>query len=130
MTKHLTVLTVTTILLVTGLLFYLGRGEFFAGILLEKILSGEAVVEMTENGFIPEEITVRRGTKVIFVNQDSLWRWPASDLHPTHNVYPEFDPREAIAPSKEWEFTFEKRGEWHYHDHLAPYILGKIIVVE
>lgn len=85
---------------------------------------------MTENGFVPEEITIRRGTKVRFVNQDSLWRWPASDLHPTHSVYPEFDPREAIAPSKEWEFTFEKTGEWHYHDHLAPYILGKILVVE
>lgn len=95
-----------------------------------KTLSGEVVISMTEDGYIPDTIQVTKGTKVRFKNNDKLFHWPASDLHPTHTLYPEFDPRKGIGPGEEWSFVFEKPGEWGMHDHLAPYIVGTIKVVE
>ena len=89
-----------------------------------------AVVYMSVDGFAPSEIRIKPGTKVSFVNDDKFWHWPASDLHPTHTLYPEFDPRKAIGPGETWSFTFERLGSWGYHDHLAPYVVGKIIVSE
>ena len=92
------------------------------------IQSGEVTVKMTKDGFIPDKIHVTAGTKVRFVNEDSFWHWPASDIHPSHSIYPEFDPREPIAPQTEWTFVFGKVGVWGMHDHLAPYIEGEITV--
>jgi hypothetical protein len=31
---------------------------------------------------------------------------------------------------KEWQFVFSKAGEWGYHDHLRPDIVGKITVTD
>ena len=90
----------------------------------------EAIVEMRDDGFYPPVIKIKKGTMARFVNKDKLWHWPASDLHPTHSIYPEFDPKKPVGPGEEWSFTFEKVGEWGYHDHLSPYVLGKIIVFE
>lgn len=92
--------------------------------------SGKAVIQMTSDRFLPPEIKIKRNTIVRFVNTDSLWHWPASNLHPSHTLYPEFDPRKAVGPKEEWSFKFEKVGEWKFHDHLAPYSTGKVIVIE
>lgn len=87
-------------------------------------------VLMTEKGFEPETINVKVGTKIAFVNKDSVYRWPASDLHPTHTIYPQFDPKNPIKPGESWEFTFDKAGKWNYHDHLSPLVTGTIIVTQ
>lgn len=91
-------------------------------------LVNQNTVLMTETGFEPDKIIVKTGTKVTFVNKDKVFRWPASDLHPTHTIYSEFDPRGSIKPGESWDFTFEKIGEWNYHDHLSPLLVGKIVV--
>lgn len=87
-------------------------------------------VLMTEKGFEPEITTLKQGTTVTFVNNDKTWHWPASDLHPTHTIYPEFDPKQPVEPGKSWAFTFNRIGSWNYHDHLSPLTTGKIIVNE
>lgn len=94
------------------------------------LYSGVATVRITKDGFSPEEIRITKGTTVIFENKDEYWHWVASDIHPSHSIYPEFDPGGAIGPGKSWEFIFDRLGEWGYHDHLSPYIVGKIIVIE
>ena len=90
----------------------------------------EHVIELQEDGFNPEEITIRKGDTVIFTTTKGSYFWPASNLHPTHTFYPEFDPEEPIAPDERWSFRFEKPGVWKYHDHLAPYFTGVITVIE
>lgn len=90
----------------------------------------ENTVYITDDGFVPDTLTVKVGTEVAFVNKTNEWRWPASDLHPVHNLYPEFDPKTAIGPGTEWKFKFDKPGTWGMHDHLAPYVIGRIIVEE
>lgn len=86
------------------------------------------VVRMTENGFEPKEITVPVGTAVSFSNETLGNRWPASGTHPTHDVYPEFDPQRPVPAGGSWIFTFEKIGTWGYHDHMFPNMTGSIKV--
>ncbi|MEX2008012.1 MAG: hypothetical protein WD850_00735 [Candidatus Spechtbacterales bacterium] len=85
-------------------------------------------IRITQEGFFPEEITVQRGDSVVWINEASEYRWPASNLHPTHSIYAEFDPLEPLAPGESWSFRFEQEGSWQYHDHLRPSKEGVIIV--
>ena len=88
-----------------------------------------AVVILNEDGFSPQEITIIRGQSVTFKTTRGKQFWPASDLHPSHTIYPEFDPLEPIQPDKSWTFRFDKIGSWKLHDHLAPSYRGVINVV-
>ena len=87
-------------------------------------------VRMEPGKFAPDTLEIRVGDRVTFENHDTEPRWPASNLHPTHGIYPEFDPKKTIAPGEHWAFTFDKIGSWQFHDHLSPYITGKIVVVD
>ncbi len=85
-------------------------------------------VNLTEEGFSPNPIAIKVGQAVIFTSSRDKPFWPASDLHPTHTIYPEFDPKRPINPNESWSFIFSKSGRWRYHDHLAPEFTGEIIV--
>lgn len=87
-----------------------------------------STVELKEDGFSPKEITIQAGDTVRFVTTRGKPFWPASNLHPTHEIYPEFDPKEPVNPGQSWSFRFDKAGTWQYHDHLAPLYRGVIIV--
>lgn len=86
------------------------------------------VIEMNANGFEPREVTVDENTTINFVNKDSTDRWPASNVHPTHDLYPEFDPKYPIPPGDLWIFKPKRPGAWKYHDHLYPHRRGTITV--
>lgn len=98
-----------------------------------------ATIFMDKSGFTPREITIRRGQAVEFVNRESSECpvsdascnfWPASDVHPTHELYPEFDPQQPIAPGQSWSFAFDRIGNWGFHDHFKPNSRGVIRVIE
>ncbi len=90
----------------------------------------DAVVVIKDNSFEPSTLTIKKNSRVVFRNESSEPRWPASDLHPTHGIYPEFDPLSELAPGEEWVFVFEKPGKWKFHDHLESKIKGVVTVVE
>ncbi len=119
-------------ILVVVFLVMIGAGAFFflssKEVKPEKTFVATAQVIMTPTGFEPETLTVKKNTKVIFKNQDSRDRWPASNLHPTHGIYPEFDPLQGVPSGQDWEFIFDKAGKWKYHDHLFPTLRGLIVV--
>jgi plastocyanin len=96
---------------------------------VNSFFSGSAVVIMDDTGYHPDNFTVTAGTTVTFKNEGEYATWPASDLHPSHTAYPEFDPKMPLGPGKEWSFTFDNLGQWGMHDHLSPYIVGTINVV-
>ena len=83
---------------------------------------------MGGNGYEPKNLDIHVGDTVIFKNVSTDDRWPASNIHPTHEIYPEFDPVKPVTPGANWEFRFDKAGTWRYHDHLAPSISGTITV--
>jgi plastocyanin len=90
----------------------------------------ELIIRMTENGFEPRELTVTAGDEVLFINNDERDRWPASNFHPTHTLYPEFDTKDHVKPGESWKFTFNEPGTWRMHDHLIPHFTGTIVVLE
>lgn len=98
----------------------------------QEVVLGEPVVTIvrTENGYEPKEVTIKKGDVVLWKNESEEFHWPASDLHPTHGIYPEFDPLKPIAPGDEWKFKFDKVGVWKFHDHIRANKTGTVTVVE
>lgn len=88
------------------------------------------VITLTQNKFVPNYLTIERYDYVRFVNQESRSFWPASNLHPSHKLYSEFDPKGPISAGKTWTFRFDKAGIHEFHDHLAPDITGVIVVLD
>lgn len=95
-----------------------------------EIPAGAIVVTLSKDGYSPDTLSVKVGDTVAFRSVAGELFWPASNLHPSHLVYPEFDPQEPVQSNDVWSFTFTKPGEWKYHDHLAPYYTGVITVTE
>lgn len=87
-------------------------------------------IVLTEDGYEPDTLEIERGDEVVFSTTRDEMFWPASNVHPTHRLYPAFDPEEPIEPDDEWSFVFDEPGEWRFHDHLAPFFTGVITVVE
>ena len=81
-----------------------------------------------DEGFVPERTEVAAGQTVRFSNQSGEAFWPASNIHPTHQIYSDFDAGEPIPPGETWTFTFEEAGFWRYHNHLAPRRGGLVVV--
>lgn len=90
--------------------------------------SSVQVIKMTPNAFAPQEVTVDQNSTIIFTNQDTVGRWPASDLHPTHELYSEFDPKHEIKPGESWNFKPTRVGVWKFHDHSNPHLRGTLTV--
>ncbi|MDP2676492.1 MAG: cupredoxin domain-containing protein [bacterium] len=99
-------------------------------------------IEMHDDGYAPNDITISQGDTIVFENKGTNGHWPASNIHPTHRLYPGsdiekcsteesghiFDACKGIAPGESYKFQFIEEGEWRYHDHLSPEIKGAIIV--
>ena len=86
-------------------------------------------VARTASGFEPERVLIHKGTTVTFINNTDAQFWPASDSHPSHGMYPAFDPKHPLAPNESWSFTFDTPGVWTFHDHLDSRITGKVLVL-
>lgn len=86
------------------------------------------VIRVNDGGFTPPTLEIRQGDTVTFENMGKTPRWPASNIHPTHEVYPEFDPKRPIEGGGRWSFTFDRAGEWRFHDHLQAELGGSITV--
>ncbi len=156
MVKGFVIGTVIFLVLVAGLLVYMATdhtpsssgqqiqqpsSEVSAGGSVGSSLPETHTVEMSENGFSPKTLNIKKGDSVIFKNVGSKDIWPATGIHPTHTVYPGsdikkcgtsqesgiFDACKGISPGSSWTFTFNEVGNWGYHDHLGQ-AFGTIVV--
>ena len=85
-------------------------------------------VRYTADGvFVPQRLDITTGDEVVFVNESAVGVWPASNIHPTHEILPEFDPLGAVAPGESWAFTFRRNGYWRYHNHIDAAQAGLIV---
>ena len=69
-------------------------------------------VKETEDSFVPSELTINLGDTVLFDGAKSTPYWPASNDHPDHLLYLDFDPHQPLGPGQKWKFTFNKLGDW------------------
>ncbi|MSU55515.1 MAG: hypothetical protein EXS46_03195 [Candidatus Taylorbacteria bacterium] len=101
---------------------------------------GPVVVEYTDaNGFTPENLTLKVGDTVKFVNSSTGKMWVGVDEHPTHTEYDNTTLKEHCAvgatlsfdqcgDGKEYSFTFTKAGSWDYHNHSRSNMRGTVVV--
>lgn len=99
---------------------------FLAYLVLE---SPTQSIVYTDSGYQPSQVSIEVGTKVIFKNKSDIDFWPASNVHPTHSAYPDFDPRQPIPPGESWAYTFDELGSYRFHDHIRSTEGGVITVV-
>jgi hypothetical protein len=92
-------------------------------------LSPGREITLTSEGFEPRKLVIQEGESVTFKTDIGESFWPASDSHPTHSIYPDFDPRMPVVATSSWSFMFKRAGTWEFHDHLYPRYSGKIIVL-
>mgnify|MGYP003393265358 CR=1 FL=1 len=99
-------------------------------------------IRITANAYTPNTIEIHEGDTVVFINDDKIKHWPASDVHPTHSLYPGsdirlcdsneaseiFDACHGLKQGEEFRFIFKKAGTWRFHDHLHSELDGSIIV--
>ncbi len=99
-------------------------------------------VVLTDAGYAPATLTIKKGDIVVFKNQSSGEVWTGSAMHPSHVVYggtslqqhcpdnenDDFDQCKSEGPGTSWSFTFNKVGTWGYHNHVKANQYGKIVV--
>lgn len=100
----------------------------------------DVLVTFDGDVFAPKELTVKKGTRVRFLNTSDESVWPASAVHPTHSIYPEKDTENCLGSSFDacrglgkddfFDFTFQHVGEWRYHDHIKAFKTGVVTVIE
>ena len=79
-------------------------------------------------GASPTTVTIKAGDTVKFVSNDSIPHWPASGVHPTHQICPGFDSLRGLNNGESYSFTFNEAKTCPWHDHLIASLKGQIIV--
>lgn len=85
-------------------------------------------ITFTGQTFTPRSLTIKKGDTVRFLNNGSRSIWVASDPHPIHTKYRDFDANRGYTPSEIYSFTFTQAGTWSYHDHLNSSQTGTVTV--
>lgn len=100
-----------------------------------------AVSYNDEDGFFPQEVTVKVGGSVTWTNQGGDDMWVATAPHPAHTAYsgtslqqhcPDTDGNDfdQCANGATYTFKFDKAGTFPYHNHSNATKFGRVIVVE
>ena len=103
-----------------------------------------ATVHITATGYDPQNVTVKKGGTVTWINDTDTPNWPATAQHPTHTKYPGsgiekcgtaeqatiFDACKGLAKGESFAFKFDDVGQWGYHEHLSVKMFGKVNVIE
>ncbi len=95
-------------------------------------LNENMIVFITDKGFEPQKLEIKKGTTVIWFNLQNKLSWPMSKSasNKCHNLYKNqiFNACHGLKNGESWSFTFNERGEWIYYDYLNPQWEGKILV--
>ncbi|MDD5111259.1 MAG: cupredoxin family copper-binding protein [Candidatus Altiarchaeota archaeon] len=84
-------------------------------------------VTIKDFAFQPNEIRIKTGTIVTWINEDSAPHKVASDPHPAHTDLPGLVSGN-LAQGQSYSFTFSTPGTFGYHCHLHPSMTGRVIV--
>lgn len=126
--KSFVIIGCALVLLVGGGVYFLLRGgtEMQAEVSSQSaaVAPMKATIVYTDDGFSPQMVTVAKGGEVVFVNRSGMPLWVASNPHPAHTDYPEFDTPKILGDrmprmKEDIRFTFQKVGSWGFHNHSA-----------
>lgn len=86
-----------------------------------------AQIQITQNGFEPANLSIKKGTIVTWLNTDQSIHQIAANPHPTSEDLPSLIS-EILNNDQSYQYTFEETGTFGYHDKLKPTINGTIEV--
>jgi plastocyanin len=87
----------------------------------------QETVTLTANGFQPQVLTIKPGTRVIWVNNSGATGTVNSDSYPTNLLYPFLNFGQFKSGSS-FSTILNKAGTFSYYNFLNPNQRGKIIV--
>lgn len=93
----------------------------------EVMSQKEDTVTLSDTGFDPKTITVKKGDKVVWLNKSGDSATVDSDNHPTHLLYPPLNMG-TFKDGDKHELVFDKAGTYTYHDHFHPSKKGTVVV--
>lgn len=96
--------------------------------LLRQDQTAAMTIRVAAQGFEPRNTEIMKGESVLFINNDVLPHWPASDVHPFHTMCPGFDALHGLTTGEHYRITFTKSQTCSFHDHLNPSFTGVIII--
>lgn len=98
-------------------------------------------ITLEQDGFEPRDLTIDQGDTVVWKADEGTSMWVASDHHPRHTEYSGTTEQEhcqngdqtgaafdQCSVGDRFSFTFEKTGEWGYHNHVSAGQGGTIVV--
>ncbi len=91
------------------------------------VVTDARVIVYENNAFSPAELKIKVGDRVIFTNKHVAPIRIASNPHPVHTSFREFDS-DTLASGETYEFTFKTSMTLNYHNHFNPGVGGKIVV--
>ncbi|MBI2613709.1 MAG: cupredoxin domain-containing protein [Candidatus Levybacteria bacterium] len=125
-------LAIVALIVIFGAFILLGNKKTSLTTSIEKstptqvqILKENVTVTLSDSGFTPKDITVKAGTRIIWVNKSGKAATVNSDDHPTHRLYPFLNLGE-FADSSSVQVIVEKAGKYNYHNHYSASETGTI----
>lgn len=86
-----------------------------------------ANVILGDSGFVPKDIIVKAGTRVIWRNSSGKAATVNSDNHPTHRLYLFLNLGE-FPDGSSVQVVFDKAGKYGYHNHYNASETGTVTV--
>ncbi|MEK7617102.1 MAG: cupredoxin domain-containing protein [Patescibacteria group bacterium] len=86
------------------------------------------VVTISSSGFMPQNITIKAGDTISWMNEDSESHQVQSAVHPTHQLYPPLNTVGLLKSGEKKSLSFPDAGTYKYHDHLNPSLTGSVTV--
>lgn len=88
----------------------------------------EVTIKMSQIKFVPQNVRVSKGTKVIWVNDDLAEHYVNTDPHPGHNYYPSQNSK-LLKKGESYTLTFDQTGIYPYHcsAHYSS-MMGSLLV--
>jgi plastocyanin len=89
--------------------------------------SSEVTVVMKGIAFVPQNIRISPGTKIVWANEDNVTHYVNTDSHPAHTYYPEMNSK-ALRNGDSYSLTLDKPGIYPYHCSAHTNMKGSVIV--
>ncbi|MBI4062358.1 cupredoxin domain-containing protein [Candidatus Gottesmanbacteria bacterium] len=86
-------------------------------------------ISIENTSFVPKKIRIRRNTRVIWTNNDTVDHYINTDPHSTHTYFLEQNSQ-LIKPKEAYSVVFSKPGEYPYHCSAHPDTMTGSLLVE
>ena len=85
-------------------------------------------IRINKKGFVPASITVKSGSTVRWVNEDSTT--DPGLYNPTHRItLVNIKDSQTLSPGQGWSWIFTEPGSYEYSDMIHPSLTGTVVVV-